>query len=306
MSEGVFRPRRARGLAVGSTLCALGLAIAVWGTARLMAAPITPAGLLVGLAPALGLAAAAAVIYRMLGLWTAAYRLDRNGFRMQWGWAAEEIPWTSVRSVRPFAESGVRARPRMGLWWPGCIVATSWQEGVGRVEFFAADLSPGAIVVSTDDRHFVISPAVPGGFLQSYVEATRSGVLEPIPARSLRPDFLAARVWADGRARVFLIAGLLAPLALIVYLALRSSALPAEVVFGFDPAGHPNPPAPQGRLLLLPVIGVAFWTLTLVGGSWIYRREADRPLSYAVWAAAVVTSGLLWGATLHMLAATSG
>ena len=306
MSQSIFRPRRTQGLAVGAALCGLSLVIAGVGTARLVAAPITSAGLLVGLAPALGLAAAAAVIYRLVGLWTAAYRLDRNGFRMQWGWAAEEIPWALVRSVRPLAESGVRLRPRIGLWWPGCVVATGSHEDLGRVEVFAADLGPGAVLLSTDDRHFVISPEVPAGFMQAYVQATRSGVLEPIPPRSLRPDFLAARVWADRRARVFLIAGLLAPLALIAYLAVGSSGLPPEVAFGFDPAGQPNPAAPQGRLLLLPVIGLAFWTLNLVGGAWIYRREADRPLSYIVWAAGVISGGLLWGATFHMLAATSG
>lgn len=281
------------------------MAIAGLGTARLVAAPISPAGLLVGLAPALGLAAAGAVIYRLVGLWTAAYRLDRNGFRMQWGWAAEEIPWGSVRTVRPLAESGVRLRPKIGLWWPGCVVGTASHEDLGRVEIFAADLGPAAVLLRTDDRNFVISPELPGGFMQAYLQATRLGVLEPIQRRSLRPDFLAARVWADRRARVFLIAGLLAPVALIAYLAVGSAGLPAEVVFGFDPAGQPNPAAPQGRLLLLPVIGLAFWTLNLVGGAWIYRREADRPLSYVVWAAGLISSGLLWGATFLMLAATS-
>lgn len=306
MSERVFRPRRRRGLAVGAGLCAFWLAVAGLGTAWLAAAPITPAGLLVGIVPLAGLAAAAAVAYRTAGLWTAVYRLDRSGFRMQWGWAVEEIPWPAVRRLQPLAQSDLGVvRPPIGLWWPGCVVGTAGQERRGRVEFFTADLAE-AVLLSTDDRHFVISPDPPQEFLQAYVQATRLGVLEPLAPRSLRPDFLAARVWADGRARWLLLAGLVTPLALIAYLALRSPDLPAAVVFGFDPGGRPNPAAPQGRLLLLPVIGLASWTLNLVAGAWIYRREADRPLSYAVWAAGVVVSGLLWGATLHMLAATTG
>ena len=299
-----FRPRRTLGLAVGAGGIALSLAAAVAGTAVLAASPITPGGLLLGLLPVAGLAAAAALVYRAAGLWNAVYQVDRNGFQLQWGWATEQMPWSAVREIRPLAEGPARIRPRLGLWWPGCVVGTTRVEGLGEVDFFCTDLGPGALLVRTSGRHLVISPARAGDFMDAYVQATRQGVLTATPERSIRPDFLAARVWADGRARWLLIAGLVVPLALIGYLALRSASIPALVPFGFDPLGRPNPAAPQGRLLLLPVIGLAFWTLNLVGGAWIYRRETDRPLSYAVWASAVLTGGLLWGATLHMLAAS--
>jgi hypothetical protein len=103
------------------------------------------------------------------------------------------------------------------------------------VEFFAADLDRRAFLLSTVDRHLVISPNRPAEFFEAYVQATRQGVLENVPSRSVRPDFLAARVWADPLARGLLWAGLLTPLGLIAFLALRSAMLPAEIPFGFDP-----------------------------------------------------------------------
>ncbi|MEX0787313.1 MAG: PH domain-containing protein [Anaerolineales bacterium] len=299
-----FRPRRTLGLAVAAAGIAISLAAAAGGTALLAASPITPGGLLLGLLPVAGLAAAAALVYRAAGLWSAAYHIDRNGFQLQWGWATEQMPWSAVREIRPLAGVAPRVRPRPGLWWPGCVVGTARVDGLGEVDFFCTDLGPGALLMRTGSRHVVISPDRADDFMDAYIQATRQGVLTAISERSVRPDFLASRVWADRRARWLLIAGLFIPLALIGYLAVRSAGLPAEVPFGFDPLGRPNPAAPQGRLLLLPVLGLAFWTLNLVSGAWIYRREADRPISYAVWATALLAGCLLWGATLQMLAAS--
>jgi uncharacterized membrane protein len=92
-------------------------------------------------------------------------------------------------------------------------------------------------------------------------------------------------------------------LLLLGYLVVRAPSLPAQVPFGFDPSGAPDPMAPPGRLLLLPMIGGLCWLADLVVGAWIYRRDQDRPLAYAMWAAAVLVGGLLWGATFHLLAA---
>jgi hypothetical protein len=47
---------------------------------------------------------------------------------------------------------------------------------------------------------------------------------------------------------------------------------------------------------------LAFWFINFVGGSWLYRHTTARLVSYALWAAVILVSGLLWTAVLQMLA----
>jgi hypothetical protein len=128
------------------------------------------------------------------------------------------------------------------------------------------------------------------------------GSLESIPAVSQRPDFILARMWNDVRARILVLSGIAVSLLLFGYLALQANTLPESVPFGFDPLGNPDPFAPPGRLLILPMIGVFCWFLDLLTGAWVYRSNDDRHLAYAIWTTSLIVSGLLWGATLHLLA----
>jgi hypothetical protein len=149
----------------------------------------------------------------------------------------------------------------------------------------------------------VISPPDPEACQNAFIETARMGSLELIPEGSRRPDFLFTRLWDDRLARALILGGLTLPVLLLSFLALRAPGLPEQVPFGFDPMGAPDPLAPPGRLLLLPLIGGLCWLADLVIGLWLYRRDRDRPLSYALWGAAIVVGGLLWGAALQLLAA---
>jgi hypothetical protein len=134
-------------------------------------------------------------------------------------------------------------------------------------------------------------------------QMTQMGSLRRIERQSHRPDFLSARLWTDPLARWLILVGIGLPMTLLIYLALRASSLPGEVPFGFDPAGLPDPLAPPGRLLLLPLIGGICWLADLMLGAWVYGNRRDQTLSYALWGSAILVGCLLWGAALHLLAA---
>jgi hypothetical protein len=249
--------------------------------------------------PLFSLPLAAFVGYGMYGLVTAHYRLDRDGFYLVWGLATEQIPLAEITGIERAGDLiGRMAR----MAWPGFLIGTRKIEDVGNVEFFATGDGERMLLLTAGERKLAISPADSVAFLEAFGEMTQMGSLKRIGRRSSRPDFLHARLWADQLARWLIVAGLVLPLALLCYLALRAPSLPVEVPFGFDPTGIPDPLAPPGRLLLLPLIGGMCWFADLMLGAWLYGNRQDRTLSYAIWGSAILVGGLLWGATLQLLA----
>lgn len=299
-----FTPPRLPGLLLGILFLIVLLGSTTYAASELAVAAISPWIVLWVLVPLLSVPLAGLVVYRLYGLLSATYRLDRNGFYLAWGLAREQIPLADLERPRLILDVPGRWLPHEGLWWPGCVVGQGWVEGVGRVDFFATTPPQGMVLLSAGERHLVISPPDPVGFVEAFTQAVRLGSLEPIPAISQRPDFLFNRVWADRVARLLIALGLALSLLLLGYLALRAPDLPPRVAFGFDPAGSPDRWAPPGRLLLLPLIGGLCWVVDLAAGMWLYRRESDRLLAYVVWGAAAFVGLLLWGAALQLLAAS--
>ena len=295
-------PPRTVGVLIGAILLLAGLGAIAVGVAGLTQASISGALLVwVGL-PMIGGALAALAAYRLYGLATARYVLNRNGIGVRWGLAVEEIPLPSVRLEKPARSVWPKLRSRGSLSWPGCLVGTAVVEGLGPVEFFATRRAENMLLVMSPERTLVISPPDGEAFLRAFGEAGRQGVLDPVEPRSVRPDLFPARLWRDPIARGLLFLGMVLPLGLLGFLGLRIGNLPELVPLGFDAQGVPEAFVPPGRLLLLPLIGGLCWAIDLALGSAFYRRELERPLAYALWGTAVVVGLLLWGAILALLA----
>ncbi len=298
-----FIPKRARGVILGGLLLSAVTALVLFGLYQLGTTPLSPWTALWAALPLAATPLAAAIAYRLYGLLTASYAVDRNGLTLRWGLRLEQIPLTSVRRLQSADTLAPGLRPPPGLWWPGCIVGEREVQGIGRIEFMASEGGAGQIVVITRQSQLAISPADPQAFQQAYIAGARMGSLEPVPALSLRPDFLVARVWSDRVARVLLVIGLGLPLVLLGYLAFRAPGLPPSVPFGFDAQGGPALSAPPGRLLLLPMIGFVCWMIDAVLGAWLLRRETRPHLSYALWSTAIAVGGMLWVAVAFLLGA---
>lgn len=289
-------------LLTGLALLLLGAALAAVGILQLAAASLDPLLVLwIGL-PLLGGPLAMWSAYELYGVATAAYQLDRDGLTVRWGLAHERIPLGQIQKMER-AEAAREFSPSAGLHLPGVRVgAGDWAGAL--VEYFATDLER-ALLLHCEGKILVLSPPDPDGLVNEFVRYNRMGSLQRVEPSSQRPNLLPAQIWADGLARWLLLAGLLAPLGLLAYLVLQAGSLPAEVPFGFLPSGEPAAPAPAGRLLLLPLVAGLVWLVNLLLGAWLYRRQRDRALSYALWSAAVLVAGLLWGAAAQLLAAAS-
>lgn len=298
-----FRPPRWTGTLLGLLLLSLAVGAAALGVFQLGSVGFS-AWIAVWIAlPLLGVPAALLVAYRMYGVLTARYQLDRDGFRLRWGLAVEYVPLSDVLEVRLPAPGEAPLVPGWGLWWPGCVVGRRSVAGVGEVEFFATTGPQGLLLLQLPDQWLAISPADRDGFRQTYVDVVRMGSLERIETLRLRPDFLFNRVWADRWARVLVLGGLVLALLLLGFLAFQASTLPAQVPFGFDALGKPETLVSPTRLLLLPMIAGLCWLIDLVIGLWLYRKDDQRPLAYGLWGIAVLVAALLWGASFQILAA---
>ena len=302
-----FTPRRTLGFGLGLLLlsalvAAIGLSIAQLGQGLISPISLVWIGLLL-----LALPLALLVINRLFGLATARYRIDRDGFYVQWGMSYEQIPLDMISEVGPLRETKAvpgngatdPRRPSFGFWWPGCMVGRA--KG-GVVDFFSTT-PPLLIIRITTGRALAISPPDSEAFLGAILSATRMGSLEAIPERSVRADFLVTRVWNDRLARSLILVGLIIPLLLLGALVIMAPSLPELVPFGFGPTGLPTPLAPPGRLLLLPMIAGLVWIADLVLGAWFFGNDDDRPVSYALWGAAIAAGALLAGATWQLLSA---
>ena len=298
-----FQPPRLLGALLGLVLLTLTAGAAALGVVRLGDLGFS-AWIAVWIAlPLLCVPAALVIAYRLFGLFSASYHLDRDGFRLRWGLALEHVPLSEVLEVRLPEAGEVRLKPGRGIWWPGCLIGHRPVEGLGLVEFFATTGAEGMLLLQLGDRWLAISPGDRDDFRQAYIDVVRMGSLERIAALRVRPDFLFNRVWSDRWARGLVLAGLTLCLLLLGFLAFQSSTLPAQVPFGFDPYGTPEAYVSPTRLLLLPMIAALCWLTDLVIGLWLYRNDDQRLLAYGLWTTAVLVAGLLWGASFQILAA---
>src|SRR3989304_148787 len=200
-------PPRTPGVLFGIAILLAGVGAGALGLTRLARAAISPALLLWATLPIVGSAAAVLAVYRLYELMTARYVLDRNGLGVRWGLAVEEIPLPEVRIERPQAVPHKNLRPRGAFRWPGCVVGEAEVEGLGPVEFFSTRGTGGMLLVISPGGALAISPPDPDAFQRAFVAAARQGSLDPIQARSSRPDLFPARLWGDPLARPPLFAG---------------------------------------------------------------------------------------------------
>ena len=299
-----FPTDRRRGLALGLIFLAAVIIVAVAGIIQLSQSPISVLLVVWVSLPVVMAPIAVFILYRLYGLLTSQYRLDRDGFYLEWGFSREQIPIHAIAGVYRSGEVARHLTPESGFWWPGCMVGRRELPGKGTVEFFATSDSEKLVVLRIGDRLLAISPSDPVKFNEAFIDATRMGSLSPIQPISRRPTFLTDILFADRYASLSLAIGLVVSFLVLGYLAVRIPTLPAEVAFGFAPDGSINSLVPPARLLLLPLISGFCWIGNVLVGVIFYRRERTRSLAYVLWAMSIVV-GLLFGGAVIQLLSTS-
>lgn len=304
--ESLFPPARRAGLIFQIVLALLLIAVSVWSLSRALNTQLGPLFLLY-LFPALVSAALVPLLaYRFYALWRAYYLLGRDGLYLHWGLRAETIPIDQVRWVRrsgealadysdvepghrtPLPGAGENEQkptaptpslPLPWLRWPGGVLGSRNLParnfpGFTRVEYMA-DRTRDLILIAAGEAIFAISPADTQGFLDAYRRCSELGSTSPLPASSIHPTFLIARVWGTLVARYLIITGLVLNLALLAAVTIAIPAR-AQVILGFLETAEP---VPAIRLMLLPFLSVVFFLADFFLGLFFFRfdyREHER------------------------------
>lgn len=237
------------------------------------------------------------LLYNIYGLFSASYTLERDGLRLRWGLRAEDIPLQDIEWLRNAEELGF-ALPLPFIRFPGAILGTRNVEGLGKVEFLAAD-AQNLLLVATPQRVFVISPADQRAFERAFRRSTEMGSLSPMLAYSTQPVVFLRQILADRAVRVLLAVSAFLLIALLVVVALQ---LPGRelISLGFDSKGLPREPGPAQQLLLLPLMGAVVLTADLLAGVILYHRWKQHLIAYFLWASSGLTSLLLIIAALQI------
>ncbi len=294
-------PPKLPGFLLGILMIAVLGFIIGWSVIQISAAELSIWLALWVVLPLLSLPLLLLVIYRLYGLATARYVIDRDGFRMRWGLAYEDIPIQQLAKADRASAFGLTQFPGFGLWWPGLVIGERETEGLGRVEYFATRGPGEMVVLQYEGRNIAITPRDTEAFLKAVTDSLRMGALSTHEPVSTRPNFALARIASDRIALLLVIFGGILPIALFGYLLVAVGEMTGQIAFGFDASGAVDTLAPPVRLLLLPMIAGASWFLDLFFGMWMYRTPANRPLAYSLWGGAIIVGGLMWGAVLQLL-----
>jgi hypothetical protein len=231
------------------------------------------------------------LIYRGYALITASYDVRRESLKIKWGLRSEEIPTGDIEWVRP-ARDLAFSLPLPRIWWAGAILGVKDVEGLGPVEYLAADAS-GLLLVAAPDMVFAISPEDEAGFLRAFRHASELGSLSPTLPQSVQPSLLLGRIWQDRTSRWLILAGLGVVIILLVFVTAFIPTL-ESINFGFTPSGTATlePTSPE-RLLLLPVLNALAWMADLLAGLYYFRHEEKRPMAYLLWGSSVLLGLIL-------------
>ena len=247
------------------------------------------------------------LVYRFLALRGSYYRLERDGISVRWGLRAEDIPIDTVIWVRRASELG-RSLPLPWMRWPGAMLGVRRLPGGTTIEYMAADLQR-LVLVATARGVFAVSPEDPSAFLAAYQRLIEMGSLAPLPARSVYPTFLLARVWSIPPARYLLLGGLALNLFLFVWVTAVAPGR-TQVLLGFQRGGET---VAGIRLLLLPVLSAFFFLVDFFIGLIFFRRDVvhqgdaiperapNLVLAYLLWGSGALTPLLFVVAVVFIL-----
>ena len=275
-------PDRWRGLAAALGLASLDVILAK----AILSRPVDGLSFLLVLWILCSLLVIALLGYRTWGAFTLEYWVDRDAATLVWGPTRQIVPIGQIGRilVGTDATSNEPARP----WhWPYRHRRRVTCAGLGVVNSYATRPLADQIILQTPAESYGLSPGDAAGFLDALQTRYALGVARPLRAELRRPPVWTWPLWHDRAALVLVGAGLLGVLLLFGVLCFRFPVLSSDLPLHFDVNGMPDRIAAKSGLFALPVIGLIAWSVNLVAGISLYRRDL-RNAAYLLWAGAVV------------------
>lgn len=219
-----------------------------------------------------------ALAYRRLG-----YTLTETGICIDWLGRSLVVPYAAIVGIYTGQRLGghaTAARPR----WPGINVGAARVRGLGRLRYFATSTDQADLTfITVEHGGLVISAAEPQAFRAALIEHVEAS--GDAPASGGWYDHPPQHApWTAIRDRWLATCAALATviiLAILLVIALRFAALPAQITMHFDAAGQPSQVASKYDLLRLPFFGLLLLLVDAGLGAWLHVR--DRLLARLLW-----------------------
>jgi hypothetical protein len=273
--------------------------------------PLSPLALTLGAVILLDLVLLALLIYWSMAALRLHYRLDRNGLIIRWGASRLVVPMERIQAVMPGGETLRLAqgdtgdqgstgwRSFRGIGWAGLRAGRARFSDGRPVRLFTTSSLAESAVVLTPNAAYVISPRERDAFVQAWQDRRPLGPTQHWQEGEQRGRLLTLPIWRDGLAWTLIGLGLLANLALHIYLTFVFDQLPARLSFHFNVLGQPDRIADRTEILRLPQVAFLMLSLDLILGFAIYRRQ--RVAAYLVWGGGLVVQWLVWGAVITII-----
>ncbi|MCB0012749.1 MAG: DUF1648 domain-containing protein [Anaerolineales bacterium] len=299
------QPLRSPGVRLGFLMIAGVLLVDVVLLYFCLTLPFSLLSFILGLLLLLSLPVLATLFVGTRAIQRGRYHVDADLLHLDLGQAVEQIPLSAIEDIRYGHELTAKTTFR-GLRWPGLYLGQGQTtlDGHERAIHYLATRPPAdQLLILTTDTIYGISPADLALFRDS-LKALQAG------SQPTRPDaggsswgIAGWQIWRDRIFVSLLLAGLGLNLLQFGYLAARFSKLPAAVPlhFGVD-GGVDRWGAPRG-LLLLPLLGLAFWLVNGGLGLIFYHIRDNRPVAYLIWLVTIIIQLASWIALLELLSA---
>ena len=231
------------------------------------------------------------LIYRLYGLISLRYHLDRNRLFIRQGAMWQVIPLSKIERVEVGLQL-VSPSSYRGAWWPGYWAGRGKVTGAGLTLFYATTRSSRQVILVTPALAYAISPPDPGVFVRELELRRAMEVTQELEQITHRPAFTRWAFWSDQIAQGLLALGALATMILFGRLCWHYPSLPARLALHFNAQGHIDRIGQRSDLFALPIIGLFILAVNLVLGFLLYRWE--RVGAYLIWGSIVAVDMLLW------------
>jgi hypothetical protein len=265
--------------------------------------------------PLLVLGLGAALVFLLVALvlvlyWSIAalrlrYRLDRNGLVIVWGASKLIVPIECIEAITMgdefFSHSGesTALRAFQGIGWAGLRAGRTCLSDNTPARVVTTSALAQSAVVLTPDRAYLVSPRTPDAFVEAWRVRRPLGPTQNWREEEKRASFLNLHIWRDRLTWVLVGLGLVANLALHIYISLAFDQLPAMLPFHFDALGQADRIAGRIQIVRLPLMALLMLVFDLGLGFVLYRQQ--RIAAYLIWGGGLILQLLVWGAVLIII-----
>ncbi len=182
--------------------------------------------------------------------------------------------------------------------WKGFYVGKGQVETLGEVQFYATVPFEKCLLVSTEKAIYAISPQNAQQFQVEFNLRRNLGATENI-REGIQGGFIYNHpLWKDWLGRGLLLAGILANVALFVFLFIRFPSLPDVLRIHFNKFGEVDRLGTRADIMWLPLIGLLALFFNSIFGAIVHIK--DRIPALLLYASTIVVQFMVWVAVLSI------